>query len=245
MGGPKCRGGTNRQTSRVEQHLNRLRSRLRLPKGLDKRSAETDQHCFAKAEQSNTRQNEDEVCGDRGLKARQANLHRGGHHPQRKKQDEAAEVLGIPARGHNRKYSGSESGDHRDVQFGFSGHRPLPSANLRRSAHFSPAIMMFSAVDVVWFVALPQTTPVPQTTLKPLLALEPQQTLLPQSTDVPFTNTFVPQTTEVSQTASVPQTTLVPVTKETLCVAGSYTAVGDAADAPARSLLDSAAAISR
>src|SRR5437016_5379104 len=96
--------------------------------------------------------------------------------------------------------------------------------------------MMFSAVDVVWFVALLQTTPVPQTTLKPSLVLEPQQTLLPQSTDVPFTNTFVPQTTEVSQTASVPQTTLAPLTKETLWVVGSYTADGDAADPSARSL---------
>src|SRR5436309_1852143 len=120
-----------------------------------------------------------------------------------------------------------------------------PSDKPRRSVYFSPSILMVSAVDVVWFVALPQTTPVPQTTLKPLLELEPQQTLLPQSTDVPFTNTFVPQTTEASQTASVPQTTLVPVSKETLCVVGSKTAVGDTAEAPARSLLDSAAAISR
>src|SRR6266581_226576 len=134
---------------------------------------------------------------------------------------------------------------HRDVQFGFSGHRPLPTANLRRRAHFSPPIMTLSAVDVVWFVVLPQTTPVPQTTLKPLLVLEPQQTLLPQSTDVPFTNTFVPQTVDVSQTASEPQTTLVPVTRETLCVVGSKPAVGDTAEVSARSLLDSAAAISR
>src|SRR6266566_4920916 len=163
--------------------------------------------------QSDAGQNEDEVCGDRGPKARQADLHRGAHHRQRKKQDEAAEAFGIPSSGHDSKYRGSKCGDYRDIQFGFSGHRLLPTANLRRSAHFSPSIMMFNAVDVVWFVALPQTTPVPQTTLKPLLVLDPQQTVLPQSTDVPFTNTFVPQTTEVSQTASAPQTTLVPVTK--------------------------------
>src|SRR3989440_12384740 len=120
-----------------------------------------------------------------------------------------------------------------------------PYSHLRRRAHFSPSSIMPCAVEVVWFVAEPQGTPVPQTTLKPSLVLEPQQTLLPQSTDVPFTNTFVPQTTEVSQTASVPQTTLLPVSKETLCVVGSKTAVGDTAEAPARSLLDSAAAISR
>src|SRR5437762_14165538 len=126
--------------------------------------------------------------------------------------------------------------------------RPLSSSDkpsLPRGAQFSPSLKMLSAVDVVWFVASPHGTPLPQTTLKPLLELEPQQTLLPQTTDVPFTNTFVPQTTEVSQTASVPQTTLAPLTKETLCVVGSYTADGDIADASARSLLDSAAAISR
>src|SRR2546422_13191 len=112
-------------------------------------------------------------------------------------------------------------------------------------AQSSPRTITFSAVDVVWFVASPHGTPVPQTTLKPLLVLEPQQTLVPQTTDEPFTNTFVPQTTDVSQRASVPQTTLVPVTKETLCVVGSYVTVGDTADASARSLLDSAAPISR
>src|SRR5213082_1676859 len=114
-----------------------------------------------------------------------------------------------------------------------------PYSHLRRRAHFSPSSIMLCAVEVVWFVAEPQGTPVPQTTLKPSLVIEPQQTLLPQTTDVPFTNTFVPQTPES------PQTTLVPVTKETLCVVGSQTAVGDAVEASAKSLLDSAAAISR
>src|SRR5712691_1905158 len=124
-------------------------------------------------------------------------------------------------------------------------HRPLPTANLRRHAQFSPPIMTLMAVDVVWFVVSLILFVVPQTTEVDWSDESPQTTPVPQSTDVPFTNTFVPQTTEVSQTASVPQTTLVPVTRETLCVVGSKTAVGDTAEASARSLLDSAAAISR
>src|SRR5881394_837843 len=95
-----------------------------------------------------------------------------------------------------------------------------PYSHLRRRAHFSPSSIMLCAVEVVWFVAEPQGTPVPQTTLKPSLVIEPQQTLLPQTTDVP-------------------------VTKETLCVVGSKTAVGDAVEPSAKSLLDSASAISR
>src|SRR5207245_3040551 len=120
----------------------------------------------------------------------------------------------------------------------------LPTANLRRRAHFSPSIMMLSAVDAVWFVVSPQTTPLPHTTLKPEESLEPQTAELPQTTDLPHT-TLLPHTTELSQTTLLPHTTLVPVTKSTVCVVGSYTAVGDAAEASARSLLDSAAAISR
>src|SRR6266481_2515452 len=167
----------------------------------------------AAAEQSEADENEYKVYGDRGLKARQPNLHRGAHHRKSEEQDEVSEVFRIPSRGRDGKYRSGKGGHDCDVEFGFDGHCLLPTANLRRSAQFSPSIMTFNAVDVVWFVVSPQTTPVPQTTLKPLLELEPQQTLLPQSTDVPFTNTFVPQTTEVSHTASVPQTTLVPLTK--------------------------------
>src|SRR6266566_1543421 len=140
MRDPKCRCRTNRQTCRIEKHLHRLRAMLRFPERLDKRPTETDQHGLAKAEQSDAGQ----------------------------KQDEAAEAFGIPSSGHDSKYRGSKCGDYRDIQFGFSGHRLLPTANLRRSAHFSPSIMMFNAVDVVWFVALPQTAPVPQTTLVPV-----------------------------------------------------------------------------
>jgi len=110
------------------------------------------------------------------------------------------------------KYRGSECGDNRDVQFGFSGHRSLPTANLRRRAHFSPSIMMLSAVDVVWFVASPQTTPLPHTTLKPEQSLEPQTAELPQTTELPHT-TLLPHTTELPQTTLLPHTTLVPVTK--------------------------------
>ena len=45
-------------------------------------------------------------------------------------QGEAAQAFRIPSRCHDSKYRGGECGDYRDVQFGFIGHRSLPSANL-------------------------------------------------------------------------------------------------------------------